>query len=75
MGAIIDFVKAIADGFLTVIDFVVSFVGDIVYIVQLTAMYLAQIPSYFSWLPGELLTIIVTIFAIVVIYKVTGREG
>lgn len=75
MGAIIDFVKAIADGFLTIIEFVVSFVGDIVYIVQLTAMYLAQIPSYFSWLPSELLTIVVTIFAIVVIYKVTGREG
>ena len=75
MSAIIDFIQAIADGILTLIDFVVSFVGDIVYIVQLTAQYLAQIPSYFAWLPQELLTILVTIFAIVVIYKVTGREG
>lgn len=75
MGAIIDFIKSIADGVLTLIDFVVSFVGDIVYIVQLTGQYLAQIPSYFAWLPPELLTILVTIFAIVVIYKVTGREG
>lgn len=56
-------------------DFVVGFFGDIVYLVQITGKFVTQIPSYFSWLPAPILTLVVSIFAVVVIYKVLGREG
>lgn len=75
MKAIADFLQAIGNAIVAGIDFVVGFFQDIVYIIQLTGKVLAQIPSYFSWLPAELLAIILTIFAVVVIYKILGREG
>lgn len=75
MKAIADFLQAIGNAIVAAIDFVVGFFQDIVYIIQLTGKVLVQIPSYFSWLPAELLAIILTIFAVVVIYKILGREG
>lgn len=75
MKAIADFLQAIGNAIVAAIDFVVGFFQDIVYVIQLTGKVLAQIPSYFSWLPAELLAIILTIFAVVVIYKILGREG
>lgn len=75
MDAILEFFKGIGDGIVAVFDFLIGIINDLVYIVQLTGKFLAQIPAYFSWLPPELLAIIVSIFAIVVIYKILGREG
>lgn len=75
MAAIIDFFKGIGDAITSCIDFLIGFIADIVYMIELTAKFVAEIPNYFSWLPGGVLAIIVAIFAIVVIYKVLGREG
>lgn len=75
MEAIVKFFQGIADAVTSLIDFLVGFVEDIVYIVKLTGQFVAEIPNYFSWLPAEVLATLITIFAVVVIYKVTGREG
>lgn len=72
---IIDFLKMIGDTLISFFDFVFSLVEDLVYVIQLTGETVLKIPSYFSWLPAEAVAIIVSIFAIVVIYKVIGREG
>lgn len=72
---IADVLKGIADFIVSLVDFVISFIGDIVYIIKLTAEAVAKIPEYFSWLPSACVTLIVSIFAVVVIYKVLGREG
>lgn len=75
MDAIINFFAGIGEVIVTVIDFVIGLFEDLIYVIQLTAKFLGQIPSYFSWLPAELLAILISIFAIVVIYKIMGREG
>lgn len=75
MDAILQFFGGIADAVGAAFDFLVGLISDLVYLVQLTGKFLAQIPVYFSWLPAELLTLIVLIFTIVVLYKVLGREG
>lgn len=75
MGAIVDFFTGIADAVAGVIDWFAGFLADAVYLVQLTGKFLAQIPSYFSWMPPEMVSMIVTIFGIVVLYKILGREG
>lgn len=75
MDAIIKFLTGIVDFLAGVIDFVVRFIGDTVYVIRLTGEFVAEIPNYFSWLPAEVLPIIVSVFGIVVIYKVLGREG
>lgn len=82
MDAIVNFVKGISKGingilnfFNSIIDFVISFIEDIVYIIKLTGEFVLNIPSYFSWLPSSVVAMLVAIFAVVVIYKVLGREG
>lgn len=75
MQGIIDFLGSIINALNSVIQFVVNFVKDIIYLVQITAKFLAEIPNYFGWLPSVVSSSIVLIFTIVVIYKVLGREG
>lgn len=75
MDTIISFFEGIGKWLVGVIDFVVSFFGDLIYVIQLTGKVLAQIPSFFSWMPAEIVTLLVVLFGIVVIYKILGREG
>lgn len=72
---IANFFTGIADVVTSLIDFVVGIVSDLVYVVMLCNEFVQKIPLYFAWLPTPIITVIVTIFAIVVIYKILGREG
>ena len=74
MDALFDVLSMIGDAIVGVIDFVVSFVMDLVYIVQLIGSVLLQIPSFFSWLPAELSAIIVLGITVAAIYKIAGRD-
>lgn len=75
MQAIIDFFKAISDGISSALGFLLSFIQDTIYVIKLTGEFVSQIPTYLGWLPSSVLAIVVTVFTIVVIYKVLGREG
>lgn len=75
MQAILDFFVGIFEVIGSLIDFVIDFIGDLVYVVQLTAQFVGNIPVYFAWMPSQIVSVIVSIFAVVVIYKVMGREG
>lgn len=70
-----DFLVGIGDAIVSLWDFIIGFFEDLVYIIQLTGKFVLNIPSYFAWMPGEIVTLIIMIFSIVVIYKVLGREG
>lgn len=74
MQSIIDFLSSIGEAILAAIDFVISFFGDLIYIIQLTGKFLLQLPSFLSWLPAPVVGVLLTTFAIVVIYKITGRD-
>lgn len=75
MGAIIDFFEGIAKAISTAIDFLVSTLRDLVYVIQLLGKFLLSIPSYLGWLPTSIVSIIVLIFTIAVLYKILGRDG
>lgn len=75
MADVLEFLKGIGNAITSVIDFVISFFSDLAYVVQVVTQTVISIPSYFSWLPSAAVAIIVTIFGIVVIYKIMGREG
>lgn len=75
MTAILNFIQGIADGVQAAIAFLLTVIEDIAYIVQLTAKFVVQIPTYLSFLPPSVVALIVSIFAVVVIYKILGREG
>lgn len=75
MSALISFFQGIGRAITGAFDFVVSLFSDIIYMIQLTGKFLAQLPTYFSWMPAEISGLIMLLFAIVVIYKILGREG
>lgn len=74
MTFIMDILGTIGEVIVGIIDFVVSFFTDLVYIVQLIGAILSQIPSFFSWLPSELMTIMILAITVAAIYKIAGRD-
>lgn len=75
MNALIDFIKGIGEAIVSVTDFVMGLFEDLVYMIKLLGQVILNIPYYFSWLPSEVLALIVLIVSIVVVYKILGREG
>lgn len=75
MQALIDFFKGFADIVASLVDFVIDFVGDLLYVIQLLGGLLPKIPDMISWLPSAVVSLIVLTFSIVLIYKIIGREG
>lgn len=72
---IANILQNIGNFFSTVWDFIINFFKEIVYIIQLLASVVINIPSYFTWLPSSVLALVILAIALVVIYKVVGREG
>lgn len=75
MDAIINFFEGITNVITGVIGFIVDFFGDIVYMVQLLGQIAVQLPTYFAWLPSQVLSALVLVFTLVILYKILGREG
>lgn len=73
MDAIINLFTTIGTVITSTVDFLVSMVMDIVYVVQLGVEFLATIPAYFAWLPSPVLALLLTIFSVMIILKVAGR--
>ena len=65
----------IVDFFTSVVDFVLDFISDLVYAIKLIGETVLNLPDFFGWLPGSIVTLLISLFAIVVIYKIIGREG
>lgn len=61
--------------FMSIFDFIIGIGEDLVYVAKLLSSLVLKMPRIFSWLPPPVISIILTIFAIVVIYKILGREG
>ena len=74
MTAIVNFFKGLGDIIGTIIDFIVDFFTDLVYVIILLGKFVLEIPTYFSWLPGELIVLVATLFSLVIIYMILGRE-
>lgn len=75
MDAVVSFFKGIGSAIVAVFDFIISFFGDLIYIIRLLGNLLANIPSLFSWMPDQLSALLITLVSIVIIYKILGREG
>lgn len=75
MDAISKFFEAIGDAIIAGFDFLISFFGDLVYAIQLLGKVVISLPSYFSWLPPSISSLLITLLGIAVIYKILGREG
>lgn len=75
MDTILNFLNGIGEAITTVIDFVISFFKDTVYMISLLVKAVSNFPNYFTWLPGPVVALLLSLISIVVIYKILGREG
>lgn len=75
MSTIINILKAIGDFFSSVVDFVVKLFSDLVYVVKLLGETMAKLPQLLGFFPSSVLAVLLLALAVVVIYKVLGREG
>lgn len=73
--------KALVDmlsGFFTlvdqIVDFIVNLFSDLLYVITLVGSFMMNIPDYFGWLPTACISMIVTVFGVVLVYKIVGRE-
>lgn len=74
MQALINMLKGFFDTIASIVDFIVDFFQDLVYVISLLGKFVVEIPSYFSFLPASLVVMLGTIFSIVVIYMILGRK-
>lgn len=75
MEVIEQFFSWLYEALTSVMDFLTSFVNDLIYIVELTGTFVLKIPIYLGWLPSQVLSVIIVCFGVVVVYKILGREG
>ncbi len=73
MAEIASFLEGIGKAIIGLFDFIVGFLSDLIYLVQLTGRVLGQLPSYLIWLPAEISALLLLILSIVIIYKILGR--
>lgn len=75
MDAILGFFSGIASLLSGAFDFLLGILRDLAYIATLILKAISSVPAYFRWLPAPVVALLVTIFGVVAIYKILGREG
>lgn len=74
MAGLVNIITGIFDVVKSVVDFVVSFFQDIVYVVKSLGQFLGKATTMFAFLPPAVLAIFIVGLSVVVIYKVIGRD-
>lgn len=74
LDGIIDILTKIGDFFSSVVDFIVSIFTDLANFIKLLGQFVVKFPEWFSWLPSQILTLLVLLIGIVVLLRVLGRD-
>lgn len=74
LNSIFDAVSKIIEFLNTLWDFVLEFLNNTFNVIKLVGETVVSIPSYFSWLPAEIIAVLVALFGVVMIYKILGRD-
>lgn len=57
-----------------IVDFIIGFFRDIVYIIKTLGDFIIKAPLMFGFLPPAVLGLFLVALSVVVIYKVVGRD-
>lgn len=74
MQAIIEAVKNFITFITNIVNFVFELMKDLVYYVQTVLNITVQVPRWLTFLPSIMLPPLVACLALVVVYKVLGRD-
>lgn len=74
MSAFFDLLDGIGQAFISLINFVVDLVSDLVWFVGFISEMLPAMPAFFTWLPAGLSTILFSCIGVVVVLRILGRS-
>lgn len=57
------------------IAYIFGLIDDTVYVIKLLGKVVIKLPDLFSWLPSQVVALLILTITVVVLYKVLGREG
>ena len=75
MQAIMEFLTGLGELIGSLVSFVFGIVKDLLYVIGLLGSLIVKIPDMIGFLPSAAITLVVTTFSVVLIYKIIGREG
>lgn len=75
LSTLVETVKEIGQALAAIWDFVWELIKGFAEVLQLLGRVVGALPQYLIWLPSTIVAITLAIFTVVIIYKVTGREG
>lgn len=75
MQGILTWLEGLASLIGSLVGFLFGFIEDLLYVITLLGSLIIKIPFMFGWLPTACITLVVTVFGVVLIYKIIGREG
>lgn len=73
-GTFLNMVNPLYEVLVDIWEILSNLVSDIPYIIGLLTSFLANIPGYFSWLPSEVVSLLITAFGVVIIYMISNRK-
>lgn len=74
MSDVIKFLKDIGNLIATLVKFAIKMIEDLVYIIKLLGEVVESIPDLIGFLPSAFGSMFMICIAIVIIYKVVGRD-
>lgn len=75
MSTLIQFFTSLGGLIGSLVDYVVNFFKDLVWLVRSLAWAAASAFNAITWIPEFLQTYIILLISIIILYKVLGREG
>lgn len=75
LDSIMEFFSSLFEPILSLLDVVLSFLSDVMYMIGLLVGFSYNLDAIFGFLPSPFVSSLVLVFGIVVIYKILGREG
>lgn len=73
MGAILKILNAFFSSVCALIQFLLDSISDLIYFIGLLGELIPALPSLFTWLPPVAVSVLLTVFGIVVILRILGR--
>ena len=74
MQAIVDFLSSFADGVIAIWTFAIGFLKDTLAFIRVLTTLPQYLGRMLSFIPGEILTALLLILAVVIVYKILGRD-
>lgn len=74
MLGIFDAIKGFFTFIVSIVQFILNLIKDLVYVVKLIGQTVIKIPSMLGFLPGTVIALFMVCVSVVVIYKVVGRD-